>query len=68
MIGIDWNGPLPFSEDSTVFVESPVQPLNDQDSIELCNTIDPFGSSTGISKSVVQKYFVSCLRMRTNLS
>ena len=44
-MGIDWNGPLPFSDDSTVSVEPPVQPLNDQDYIELCNTINPTGPS-----------------------
>ena len=44
-LGIDWDGPLPFTGDNVVDVDPPEQPLNDADYDELCTRINPLEQS-----------------------
>ena len=44
--GIDWNGPLPFSDDNIVNVDPPQLPLSHQDYQELCTQVNPIEPSS----------------------
>lgn len=44
-MGIDWNGPLPTSEENIVHCNAPCNPLQEQEYQDLRNTIDPLEPS-----------------------
>ena len=45
-LGIDWNGPLPFSDDNIVNADPPQLPLSPQDYQELCIQVNPLEPSS----------------------
>ena len=59
-LGIDWSGPLSFSDDNTVNGDPPQLPLSIQDYQELCTQMNPLAPSSeyGIELYTETMHFV----------